>query len=1046
MIFEFDSNTSSVTRRPLQEAFLADETKCVSRLLNQLNFTQEETRNIQRRAYRLVDNVRKNNENRGGLNAFLQEYDLSSREGVVLLCLAEALLRIPDSDTADMLIRDKLLTANWEQHLGSSASWFVNASTWGLMLTGRLITVEIPSKIDAPKTVNNLLSRLSEPVIRAALKEAMRILGNQFVMGSTIDEALKRSRSRENKIFQYSFDMLGEAAISQHDADRYFSVYLNAIKVLAGQRDNNKNIYNAPNVSVKLSALHPRFEFSQRQRIHTELIPKMKMLAEAASQANISLTIDGEEADRLDPTLDVIEAILSDAKFSSWPGLGMVVQAYQKRAIALVGWIDEVTQFYQRKMLVRLVKGAYWDSEIKRAQELGFSDYPVFTRKQHTDVSYLACAQQLLKLGDKVYLQFATHNAQTVSALLHLAGNRDKFEFQRLHGMGEPLYEEVLAKFPSLVCRVYAPVGVHKDLLPYLVRRLLENGANTSFVNRITDARLPIEEVITNPIQTTGLSDLSPHPKIPRPEFLYGDERLNSKGINLADEAELLNLQLKLKHYENQLWRAAPIVNGDIVPGAKQQSFSPFDRQKNIGEVTTVTPENIELALATAAQAQQRWVETSVYDRAKILESIAENIEQQYEKFILLLVLEGGRCVPDAIAEIREAMDFCRYYAMLARQKMAEAQQLHGPTGETNQLSLHGRGVFVCISPWNFPLAIFCGQVAAALVTGNCVIAKPATQTPLIGMQLVQLMHKAGVPVNVLQYLPGSGAAIGDLLISDSRIAGVAFTGSTVTANHINLKLAQRGGAIVPLIAETGGQNAMIVDSSALSEQVVTDAVRSAFNSAGQRCSALRVMYLQEEIADRTIELLVGAMQQLRIGDPRYLSTDIGPVIDSVAREKLKNHIRRMQNEAKVIFALDGKELPANGYYFAPCAIELKSLRQLHEEVFGPVLHIIRYKSNKLDEVINSINDTQYGLTLGIHSRILEKAQYIRNKVRVGNVYVNRNMIGASVGVQPFGGEGLSGTGPKAGGPNYLYRFCNERVYTTNDSAIGGNASLLVIE
>ena len=1047
MIFEFNKSFAPVARQSLQEAFLADETMCVSNLLNQLDISQEQTRIIQRRAYQFVENVRENNESNGGLNAFLQEYDLSSKEGVVLLCLAEALLRIPDANTADMLIRDKLLTANWEQHLGSSASWFVNASTWGLMLTGRLITLDFPAYSDtSAKSVSSMLSRLSEPVIRAALKEAMRILGNQFVMGATIDEALKRSRSKQNKIFQFSYDMLGEAAISQHDADRYYSIYLNAIRVLASQRDISQNIYTAPNVSVKLSALHPRFEFTQRDRVRSELIPKIKMLAEAASQANISMTIDGEEADRLDPTLDVIEAILSDSRFSDWPGLGMVVQAYQKRAFALVGWIDEATQFYQRKMLVRLVKGAYWDSEIKRAQELGLSDYPVFTRKPHTDVSYLACAKQLLKLGDKVYLQFATHNAQTVSTILHLTNNSSMFEFQRLHGMGELLYNEVLSKFPKIACRVYAPVGIHKDLLPYLVRRLLENGANTSFVNRITDARLPIEQVISNPIQTVAASDMSPHPKIPRPEFLYGDERLNSKGINLADEAELFRLQLNLEQYQKQLWRAAPIVNGEIIFGSKQQAFSPLDSRKIIGEVISATQEYVDLALASADQAQQRWAATSVNDRAKILENIADNIEQQYEKFVLLLAVEGGRCIPDAISEIREAMDFCRYYAMLARQKIGEVQQLNGPTGESNQLSLHGRGIFVCISPWNFPLAIFCGQVVAALVTGNCVIAKPASQTPLIGMQLVQLMHQAGVPSNVLQYLPGPGALIGDLLVSDRRIAGVAFTGSTSTASHINFKLAQRKGVIVPLIAETGGQNAMIVDSSALSEQVVTDAVRSAFNSAGQRCSALRVLYIQEEVADRTIELLFGAMKQLHIGDPRYLSTDIGPVIDSDAREKLLNHIRRMRNEAKVIFALDNKNVPIEGYYFAPCVIELKSLHQLREEVFGPVLHIIRYRSDKLDDVLSEINDSQYGLTLGIHSRILEKAQYIRQRVRVGNIYVNRNMIGASVGVQPFGGEGLSGTGPKAGGPNYLYRFCNERVYTTNDSAIGGNASLLVVE
>jgi len=1046
MIFDSPSDPNKLSRHDIQTAYLADETDCVANLISQLNFTAEQTRTIQRQAYRLVENVRKNSDNMSGLNAFLQEYDLSSKEGVVLLCLAEALLRIPDPDTADMLIRDKLLTANWQQHLGSSASWFVNASTWGLMLTGRLFTLDEVTDAESTNLVNSMLSRISEPVIRAALKEAMRIMGHQFVMGRTIDEALKRSHTKENKQFRYSFDMLGEAAICQHDADRYFSVYLNAIQAIAKQRDRQQGIYSAPNISVKLSALHPRFEFAQRHRVINELIPRVKLLAEAAHQANISMTIDGEEADRLEPTLDVIEAILTDPSFSDWPGLGMVVQAYQKRALAVVNWIAEATLKHQRKIMVRLVKGAYWDSEIKRAQELGLDNYPVFTRKQHTDVSYIACAQQLLAMGDDVYLQFATHNAQTVSTLLHLIQDRKSFEFQRLHGMGELLYKELLVKRPDLACRVYAPVGVHKDLLPYLVRRLLENGANTSFVNRITDARLPIEEVIANPLQHVADSDMSPHPNIPRPEYLFGDTRLNSKSVNLADEIELARLQVKLRNLADRQWLAAPIINGQIVAGPSHQVFSPFNTGMKIGEVTAAAPEHIEQALQTAHHGHENWETTPIQHRAAILDRVAENIEKQAEMFVLLLVMEGGRCIPDAVAEIREAMDFCRYYAAIAREQIGEIQHLAGPTGESNQLSLHGRGIFVCISPWNFPLAIFCGQIAAALVTGNSVIAKPANQTPLIGMQLVQLMHRSGVPVSVLQFLPGPGSLIGDLMIQDHRVAGVAFTGSTTTANHINLKLAQRDGAIVPLIAETGGQNAMIVDSSALPEQVVSDVIRSAFNSAGQRCSALRVLFLQEEIAPRIIELLAGAMQELAVGDPRFIATDIGSVIDSAAQENLLQHIRRMHAEAKLIYQLDASRVPETGYYVAPCAFELRSLKQLEKEVFGPVLHVVRYKAEQLDDVITQINNTHYGLTLGVHSRILARARYIQQRARVGNMYVNRNIIGATVGVQPFGGEGLSGTGPKAGGPFYLYRFCTERVMTMNDSAIGGNASLLVLE
>lgn len=1001
---------------------------------------------IQHQARELVIAVRENTQSFGGLNAFLQEYDLSSREGIVLLCLAEALLRIPDADTADSLIRDKLTNANWEQHLGQSQSWFVNAGTWGLMLTGRMINLDEATQQDPMTVVNGLMARASEPVVRSALREAMRIMGHQFVMGRTIEEALARSEKEPNRIYRYSYDMLGEAALCQEDADRYADVYRQAINAIAAHRDNKLSIEQAPGISVKLSALHPRFEYAQRDRLTNELIPKVMALAEVAQQANISMTIDGEEADRLDITLDVIEAIIGDPQFAAWPGLGVVVQTYQKRAPHVIDWLGELVQRHQRRIMVRLVKGAYWDTEIKRAQEQGLAGYPVFTRKQHTDVSYLACAQKLLTMGEAVYPQFATHNAHTAAAVIHMAGKRHSYEMQRLHGMGEALYQALLDDDNSVACRVYAPVGSHKDLLPYLVRRLLENGANTSFVNRITDDRQPIDDIVADPVQRVQGSNLSAHPRIPLPVAMFGEQRRNSSGINLSDEQELLALQSQIEPYHQQQWLASPLVDGNALQGDKQPLVNPANHQQIIGEVIVATEQHVEQAITSAQASSIEWDKVPGNERAAVLDRAADLLEQQRAKFISLIIREGGRCIPDALSEVREAVDFCRYYAHLARVQITRPQELPGPTGESNVLTLHGRGVFVCISPWNFPLAIFCGQVAAALVTGNSVIAKPASQTPLVAMEAVQLLHKAGVPGNVLQLLPGSGTVVGNRLVTDPRIAGVAFTGSTQTANNINLKLAQRSGSIVPFIAETGGQNAMIVDSSALPEQVVVDVIKSAFNSAGQRCSALRVLFVQQDVAPRMLSLLKGAIQELNIGEPSWLSTDVGPVIDSTAQHNLQQHIAWLQQHGRLVCELPENEFWQAGTFVAPCVYEIEALSQLKQEVFGPILHVILYKADQLDEVIQAINATHYGLTLGIHSRIEEKARYIQQRVRVGNIYVNRNIVGSVVGVQPFGGEGLSGTGPKAGGPHYLYRFTTERVFTNNSSAIGGNATLLTLK
>lgn len=1028
----------------LNARYLADEAPLVRELAGIARLDAAAAARVRETAVRLVESVRRNRTQVSGLDAFLQQYDLSSQEGVVLMCLAEALLRVPDKETADRLIADKLSSADWRSHLGTSDSMFVNASTWGLMLTGRIIRPASQDIEQPTRFMQRLMTRLGEPVVRGAMRQAMRIMGHQFVMGRTIGDALKRAASGEGAAYRFSFDMLGEAALTAADSRRYLEAYHEGIRAIAAAERRPASIFAADSISVKLSALFPRYEFAQRERVLAELTPRVLELAVAARKAGVGLTVDAEEADRLQISLELFERVYRDEALAGWDGFGLAVQSYLRRGLDVCRWIIALAGETGRCIPLRLVKGAYWDAEIKRAQENGLDSYPVFTRKVNSDVSFLACARELLGAHGRVYPQFATHNAHSVASIIHFAGDNRQFEFQRLHGMGEELYAEVIgAQQFDLPCRVYAPVGNHEDLLPYLVRRLLENGSNTSFVNRIVDEEAPIEEIVADPVAVVDGLEIVAHPRIPPPGALFGVERGNSRGINLADPRELGLLAAGMRAALETPPRAAPVVGGRVERGKVHASRDPADARRIVGEAEWTSPELAGQALELAAVAQPRWDARGAAARAALLERTAELFEQHTAELLALCIREAGKTLPDSVAELREAVDFLRYYAAEARRGFAQPLRMPGPTGETNDLSAHGRGVFLCISPWNFPLAIFTGQVAAALVTGNTVLAKPAEQTPLVAAAAVRLFHAAGVPGDALHLLPGSGPELGAALLPDPRLAGVAFTGSTEVARLINRSLAERDGAIATLIAETGGQNAMLVDSSALPEQVVLDTVKSAFNSAGQRCSALRVLFLQEEVADRTLRLLTGFMNELVIGDPALLATDVGPVIDREALEILEEHAARMEREGRIIARCRLPDAAAHGHFFAPLAVEIGGIGQLEREVFGPVLHVVRYAARELDQVIADINATGYALTLGVHSRIDARAREIFAKVRAGNVYVNRNMVGAVVGVQPFGGCGLSGTGPKAGGPGYLHRFTTERTLTINTSAVGGNASLL---
>lgn len=1035
-------------RAAITAAWARDEREHVKSLLAELGDDPAQHAAVQRLACGLVDRVRVKAEDQGAIEAFMRQYDLSSEEGVLLMCVAEALLRIPDQETADKLIRDKLGDANWKKHLGESDSLFVNASTWGLMLTGKMVNLSEETRRNFTGAMKRLVGRAGEPVIRLAVRQAMRIMGHQFVMGRTINEALKRSKKGDNANYRYSFDMLGEAAFTARDAARYLEAYRKAIQAIGASGPGGSfvgsDVFAAPSISVKLSALHPRYEIGQRARAHNELTPRVLELAQLARAQGIGFTIDAEESDRLELSLDVIVGAYSDASLNGWQGYGLAVQAYQKRAPAVLDYLAQTAREVGRRMPVRLVKGAYWDSEVKRAQVDGYAGYPVFTRKPNTDVSYLACAKRMLAATDAFYPMFATHNAHTIAAIHRMSAGK-AFEFQRLHGMGKDLYDEVVAKDKLAVpCRVYAPVGSHEDLLPYLVRRLLENGANTSFVNKITDESLSPEQLVADPVRTVAGFDSIPHPKIPQPVALYGDGRKNSMGINLANDNELRALAEKINAAVRE-WKAGPLVPGASSSGAVVAVSSPADRQVKVGEWQAADSATVEKALENAHAAQADWDRLPVASRAAILDHAADLMEARMPEFMALCTREAGKTMLDGIAEVREAVDFLRYYAHQARRLFGHPERLPGPTGESNELYLHGRGVFVCISPWNFPLAIFVGQVAAALVAGNSVLAKPAEQTTLVGYAAVKLLHEAGVPETVLQYLPGDGATVGAALTRDARICGVAFTGSTETARVINRTMAARDAAIGVLIAETGGQNAMIADSSSLPEQLVKDAITAAFGSAGQRCSAARILFVQKDIADKVIGMLSGAMDELKVGDPGLLSTDVGPVIDEDARQILVKHAERMDKEGQLIKEVKLSAECEHGTFFGPRAYEIDGLARLHREVFGPILHVIRFEADQLDQVVDAINATGYGLTLGIHSRIDETIEKISRRVKAGNCYVNRNQIGAVVGVQPFGGEGLSGTGPKAGGPHYLLRFANERTLTINTTAAGGNASLLTL-
>jgi RHH-type proline utilization regulon transcriptional repressor/proline dehydrogenase/delta 1-pyrroline-5-carboxylate dehydrogenase len=1031
-----------IAARPeVSRLYRADESVAVLALLERADLPPERWARVEAEARRLVGGVRAARKREGGIDAFLHEYRLDTAEGVVLLCLAEALLRIPDAETQDRFIRDKMADADWRKHLGESDSFFVNASTWAMMLTGRILRWEKLAAGSVEGVLAKLVARSGEPVIRQAVREAIRILGRQFVMGRTIKEALERAASAEGRAYRHSFDMLGEAARTAADAERYCDAYARAIAAIGAAADG-KGPLEAPGISIKLSALHPRYEWAQKGRVMRELVPRLVGLVEAARKVDIGVTIDAEEADRLDLHLDVMAATADGLK--GWDGFGLALQAYQKRAPAVIDWLAAESARTGRRWMVRLVKGAYWDTEIKRAQERGLEGYPVYTRKAATDVCYMACAKTLLADPKAFFPQFATHNALTISYVLELAGMRRDFEFQRLHGMGEALYRDAIAAH-RVACRVYAPVGSHEDLLPYLVRRLLENGANSSFVNRIADEALPVDDLVENPVARLRGKKRIPNPRIPLPRDLFGVERANSRGCDLSDPDVLAGLA--------EAMARAPLVEqaGPLVAGGERgrdrarETTSPNGGPCTVGLVADATEADTADALRAASDAFAGWDALGVERRAALLGRFADMLETRMPEFMHRCIMEAGKTWPDALGEVREAVDLARYYAARARESFAE-RVLPGPTGERNTWALAGRGVFAAISPWNFPLAIFTGQIAAALAAGNTVIAKPAEQTPLIAAAAVRLFHEAGIPGDVLHLLPGRGETVGARLVSDPRVTGVVFTGGTDTARAIQKALAARPGPIATLIAETGGQNAMIVDSSALPEQVVGDVLLSAFNSAGQRCSALRVLCLQDDIADRTLKMLAGAMRELRVGDPALLETDIGPAIDADALKQLEAHVATMKRAAKLVAAVPlPKDLPQGGFYIAPHAFEIGSIGALEREVFGPVLHVVRFSGAKLEALVDAINATGYGLTLGIHSRLDSTVARVRARARVGNIYVNRGMIGAVVGAQPFGGEGLSGTGPKAGGPLYVARFAVERAVSVNTAAAGGNAALMAL-
>jgi RHH-type proline utilization regulon transcriptional repressor/proline dehydrogenase/delta 1-pyrroline-5-carboxylate dehydrogenase len=1014
------------------------EGEAVRALLAAVPLSEGERHRIVADATMLVEAARASAQKQGVVESFLQEFSLGTREGLALMCLAEALLRTPDAETRDRLIAEKIGSADWASHLGQSESLFVNASTWGLMLTGRLIDVEDDAKSDVGGWLKRLTTRVGEPVIRQAVGAAVRMMGEQFVLGRTIEAALRRAR-KEN--YLCSFDMLGEGARTAADAERYEHIYADAIRAVGKARGAGLTPEDGHGVSVKLSALSPRYEAVQEARVWDELYPRVKRLALLAAEHDLNLAIDAEEADRLVLSLKLVDRLAREPALGNWTGLGVVVQAYQKRGRAVIAALEQLAASTGRRIMVRLVKGAYWDSEIKRAQLAGRPDYPVFTTKPATDLSYLVCADALIQASPRLYPQFATHNAHTLAAVRLMAQRADvAIEHQRLHGMGEALYQ---AAGPEIRLRAYAPVGGHEELLPYLVRRLLENGANTSFVHALLDERVPAEQIVGDPV-TAVARQPGRHPKIPVPADLYGPARVNPLGrdYSILDMRETAARAADLGAADMLV--AGPIVGGTLRDGkGAEPLLGPVDHARVIGAASEATAADIDEAAKRARKAQPDWDRLGGAGRAKCLRAMGDALEGAMDRLIALLAREAGKTLNDGVAEVREAIDFCRYYAMLAERQFNGLQPLAGPVGETNMLELRGRGTFVCISPWNVPLAIFTGQIAAALAAGNAVLAKPAEQTPLIAAEAVRLFHKAGLDPDLLALLPGDGASVGAALVGHPLINGVAFTGGTDTAWAINRQLAGRPGPILPLIAETGGLNAMFVDTTALREQVVDDVILSAIGSAGQRCSALRLLFVPKDSADELIATLVGALDTLVIGDPADAATDVGPVIDAAARGALEQHLDRLEREAKVLRRLDPGAWATRGTYFGPVIAEIPSADFLDREVFGPILHIYRYAPEELETIAGQLAARGYALTLGIHSRIERFAEDVRALVPAGNVYVNRSIIGAVVGVQPFGGEGLSGTGPKAGGPHTLYRYATERAVSVNITAQGGDPALL---
>ena len=1042
------TNLNKAGSKPVQERILplppftapyapADD-ELVRSLLARVSFDDAANRRIDARTSEFITNIRKASKGIGGVEDFLREYGLSTREGLALMVLAEALLRVPDSATQDKLIEDKLKQGNWSEHQAQGDTWFVSASAWGLGMAAKVIRPgETPEGVLA-----SLIKRMGLPTVRTATKQAMRFLGSHFVLGENIKDALKRAKTAEKKGYRHSFDMLGEGARTLEDAKRYYKSYSDAIDSI-GKATGDGVLPDRMGISVKLSALHPRYLATHQTQVMRELAPDVLALAQKAKSYGLNFTIDAEEADRLELSLDLIDRVFSDPSLAGWDGFGLAIQAYQKRAMQVIEHIVALCDKTGQRMMVRLVKGAYWDTEVKRTQERGLDDYPVFTRKAATDASYIACAQYMLEQRKHIFPQFAGHNALTVAMILEMAGNdKTGFEFQRLHGMGESLFKQVTETGEKIACRVYAPVGGYRDLLAYLVRRLLENGANSSFVSVVGDENVPVKSLLKRPVEILNDGRGMRNGNIPYPAAMYGSRR-NSAGLEFGDRIALGNFMDGIVKARSNV-DAAPLFAGFVKKGAAAPVLSPVDGSI-VGSVVEASAEDAAKAVETARKGFAVWSRVSVESRASALERAADLLENNRDRFIDLLSREAGKTLDDGIAEIREAVDFCRYYAAEARRHFANETIMPGPTGEDNRLRYRGRGVFVCISPWNFPLAIFLGQVTAALAAGNAVIAKPAEQTPLVAFEAIKLLHEAGVPQDVVLYVPGDGA-VGAALTSHARIDGVSFTGSTDTAWAINRTLAAKRGPIVPLIAETGGLNAMIVDATALPEQVADDVVMSAFRSAGQRCSALRLLYLQDDVADNMLKMIEGAAREMSLGNPAQETTDIGPIIDAEQLTMLNDYIAQMQANHKVtkLGTTPEGEL-ASGHFFAPHIVELKDANELTREVFGPVLHVVRWKASELDTVLDQVANSGFGLTFGLHTRIETVVARAVDRLDVGNIYINRNTIGAVVGTQPFGGSGLSGTGPKAGGPNYLLRFAQEQVVSINTAAAGGNASLIAM-